>query len=249
MGVWYTFCVSVIVPAILPTSRADLEDKLARILGVAEDVQIDVVDGRYADTTSWPYVAGQSNEFSGMVARGETLPWWGRFRFEIDLMVREPEAVAGMWIALGASRLVFHAGSSDELPETIAHLQKKFGHDKDFAPDLLSFGVAIGTTTPFETIAPLLPHVDFVQFMGINRIGRQGEAFNRHVLERIRSFSKEFRGVPIQVDGGVSLASAPDLLELGVSRLVVGSALWKSTDPKNTYEKFEQLSERYGIYE
>jgi len=241
--------VSIIVPAIIPETRNDLEEKLARLDGLSDSVQIDVTDGQFVDTTSWPYVVGQSLEFADMVAREETLPLWGRFRFEIDLMVRDPESVAGMWIELGASRLVFHLESSEDLLQTFKHLEQKFGHDKDFTPDLLAFGVALGTTTSFEKVEPLLPHIDFVQFMGINRIGRQGEQFNRHVLERIRTFKKKYRGVPVQVDGGVSVANAPDLLALGVERLVVGSALWKSTDVRETYKTLSQLSEQYGIYE
>jgi len=45
----------------------------------------------------------------------------------------------------------------------------------------------------------------------------------------------------ISVDGGVSLESAPELIAAGVNRLVVGSAIFESTDIKKTIAAFQAL--------
>ena len=55
--------------------------------------------------------------------------------------------------------------------------------------------------------------------------------------------------MPIQVDGGVSLESAPVLLQAGVSRLVVGSALWRAPDFNKALQAFNELTQTHGFYE
>ena len=49
--------MSAIVPAILPKSLEDLEQKLTVLSGVATSVQIDVVDGKFVSPASWPYAS------------------------------------------------------------------------------------------------------------------------------------------------------------------------------------------------
>jgi pentose-5-phosphate-3-epimerase len=53
--------MSVIVPAILPTSRDDLDEKLLRLHGLVDAVQVDVVDGRFVTPASWPYKDAQGS--------------------------------------------------------------------------------------------------------------------------------------------------------------------------------------------
>ena len=77
--------------------------------------------------------------------------------------------------------------------------------------------------------------------MGIAKIGFQGEPFDERVLEKIKDFRDEYVDVTISVDGGVSLESAPRLVEAGVNRFVVGSALWQSNDFEEKINKFKQL--------
>ena len=239
--------MGIIVPAIIPTSKEDLEEKLAQLSGLCEEVQIDIVDGKYASPASWPYVGGAS-EPSRMLAEGTMLPHVGELKLEIDLMSSDPESSAGSWIGLGASRLTVHAESTRFIPRFLESAQELYGHDSDFAPDLLSLGLAIGTETDLALIEPHLTKIDYVQFMGIRTIGHQGEPFAPGVISRIRTFRKRYPKIPVQVDGGITLEVAPKLLEAGVARLVVGSALWKSPDVAAAYRAFDELTERHGIY-
>ena len=235
--------MGIIVPAILPTSRQDLDEKLARLVGLATDVQIDIVDGRFASPASWPYSGGSSELAKGGLPEVETL------RMEVDLMVSDPELVTGAWIATGATRILAHLESTNYLPRLITDLKVKYGHDKGFAPDLLSFGLALNIATELSMLEPYINDVDYVQFMGIRSIGKQGQAFDTGVLEKIKKFRSLHPDIPVQVDGGVSLASAPLLLAAGVSRLIVGSALWKAPDLKEALDKLNALTQTHGIYE
>ena len=239
--------MGIIVPAIIPTSKEDLTEKLAQLSGLAEEVQVDIVDGVYAKPASWPYTEDAAKP-ARMLAEGEMLPHAGEFKLEIDLMSADPESSAGTWIGLGATRLTLHAESTRFLPRFIERARSLYGHDAGFASDLLSLGLAIGTQTDLALIEPYLSKIDYVQFMGVRTIGHQGEPFAPGVLSRIQAFRKKYPTVPVQVDGGVTLENAPKLLQAGVSRLVVGSALWKAPDLKERYRAFEQLTEQYGIY-
>ncbi len=238
--------MGAIVPAILPKSRLDLEEKLARLSEVEgiDCVQVDVVDGKFAAPPTWPYA-----EKGSVFPEGETFPYLGKLAFEMDLMVTHPEEVIGPWITLGASRMTVHVGSTNFLPKLLDDAHHKFGYDKDFAPDLLSFGLAIGVSTDFAVLDPHIARADYVQFMGIRTIGKQGEPFDRDVLKRIEQFRKRYPDMTIQVDGGVTLATAPDLLSAGVDRLVIGHALTGAPDIKEAFDAFTTLTEHYGIYE
>lgn len=236
--------MSIIVPAILPTSKEDLEEKLGRLVGIATEVQVDIVDGLYATPATWPYVHD-----NGAFNADSVLPHLDDMHVELDLMVCKPEEVTGSWIEAGATRILVHATSTDHLPNLVTDFKMKYGHAKGFSASFLSFGLAITLDTKLEVLDPYIDDIDYVQFMGIKTIGRQGEPFATEVLERINVFRHRHPGVPIQVDGGVNMESAPLLLEAGVSRLVVGSALWRAPNLLEAYAQFVELTESHGIFE
>jgi ribulose-phosphate 3-epimerase len=239
--------MSVIVPAILPKSRADLEEKLAQLVGRVESVQIDIIDGRFVSPPSWPYVE-PLKEIHTLFAEGEMLPYVDQLKYEMDLMVSAPEEVTGIWIEAGAAAMTIHAESTQYLPRAITDMQVKYGHEKNFAPGLLSLGLAINIDTDISLIEPYLHSADYVQFMGIAKIGRQGEPFDQRVIRKITQFRHAHPDVLIQVDGGVSLLTAPALLSAGVDRLIVGSALWNAPDLEAELEKFNSLVQEFGTY-
>lgn len=239
-----------IVPAILCTSRSELEQKLTRILRVPEvdAVQIDVVDGKFAAPATWPYV-GDHASFADLASSGALLPHVGRARLEVDLMTYAPEETIGAWIAAGVSRITVHAEGTTQLARLISEFQVRYGHDKDFAPDLLSLGLAIGLETDVALIEPFLSKIDYVQFMGIAKIGRQGQPFDSRVIARIRTFRAKHPDVTIQIDGGVTEATAPLLFAAGADRLIVGHTLLEAKNMRETFLNLSKLTEKYGRYE
>lgn len=238
--------MSAIIPSILTAHRTDLVGKLKRLEGLAETVQVDVVDGVLASPATWPYAEGP--EELATLSSGGGLQAFGHFRYEVDLMVREPEASLGAWIAAGASRLVVHIESTPFLGKLLQKLDEQYGHDKNFAPDLLSVGLALDANADASALEPYLERIDFVQFMGIAKDGAQGRPFEEKVVEKVRLFKRAHPDMPVQVDGGVSLESAPGLLAAGADRLMVGSALWSAPDLAARLKEFEALVERYGRY-
>ena len=240
--------MSTIVPAILPTSRDDLERKLAMLEGLTDSVQIDLVDGRFVSPPSWPYVQSETNNSGAVFSDADPLPYLGQIQYEMDLMVADPEAATDTWVGAGALRLTIHAESTTSLPKVLSNLQVKFGHAKDFVPDLISLGLAINIATEMSFIEPYLQDADYVQFMGIKSIGNQGEPFDDEVLRKISQFRHKYPDITIQIDGGVSLHTAPQLLAAGADRLIIGSALWKAQNLREEIEKFKELVQEAGMY-
>lgn len=242
--------MSLVVPAVLPTSRVDLAEKLElfALLPEVTRVQIDVVDGRFATPASWPYSAKAmqgtpytaSHELREMVERGEMLPHLDRIAYEIDLMCFDADRAADMWLALGATRLTFHIESAIDFSHFIASVHEQYG-------SFVSFGVALNISTDLNLLKPILTHIEYVQCMGIDTIGRQGQSFNRHTLDKVKRFREWHPEISVQVDGGVSLDTARELVALGVSNLVVGSALLHSSNPAAEMEKFESLRSSFGV--
>ncbi|MBU0750213.1 hypothetical protein KKH15_01720 [Patescibacteria group bacterium] len=236
--------MSVIVPAILSSSREDIEGKLAQLSKLTVDsVQIDVVDGVFAPSTTWPY-----SEEETSLDVGETFPYLGQISYEVDLMVQNPEKVIASWISAGASKITIHAKSTNYIGALLKNIRTTYGHDKDFAPDLLSIGIALDINADIAILDPFIDQIEYVQFMGIADIGVQGEPFDSRVLDKVRMWKRRNPSIPIQVDGGVSLMTASALLDAGVSKLIVGSALWRAPHLDVELRKFTLLAEEHGIY-
>jgi ribulose-phosphate 3-epimerase len=226
-----------IIPAILPTDLEDLRDKMASVSSLTPLVQIDICDGKFVRSKSWPYVKGGMAEFERIKAEDEGFPFWDSLDFEVDLMVRHPEEVVHDWVMAGAKRLVLHIESSPDILETIENLRGEYGTAKDEAFGL-EIGVALDIQTPNEQVYEILDLIDeqgdsiidFVQFMGIDNVGFQGQEFDDKVLEKISDLRSVYPNMPISVDGGVSFDNAADLISAGATRLVSGSAIFESGD-------------------
>ncbi len=227
--------MGLIVPAALSASKKDLDQKLALFasLPAVSRVQIDVVDGKFASPKTWPYDAPA--EMRALIERGEMLPALDHISYEIDLMCLDADKAASGWLALGASRLTFHAESAIDLPRLLQSARQCYGED------CVSFGLALNIETDLSLIEPHLSKIAYVQFMGIANIGKQGQIFDPRVFEKVRTFHARHPEIPLQVDGGVSLRNAERLLSLGVSDLVVGSAILRASDPAAAYAAFEML--------
>lgn len=237
--------MNLVIPAVLPSSRKELSDKLAIFAGLgAEKVQIDVVDGKFATPPSWPYTAPL--EFERMVKRGEMLPNFDTIAYEVDLMCLDTDRAAAGWLTLGARRLTFHAESMQNAPEHLKRARARYAGD--IGGELVSFGIALNIASDLALLEPCLPYVDYVQFMGIASIGKQGQPFDERVLSKIRVFRNKHSHMPVQVDGGVSLVSAKKLVAIGVTNLVIGSAILRASDPVKAIADFEALHENGGVY-
>lgn len=242
--------MALVVPAILPSSRKELERWLKFFSHVpsVERVQIDVVDGRLAPSKSWPYNSLDMDKDAGSWKESFILPKIDKIKYEMDMMCMDALDSAGDWLALGATRLIFHIEAVVAIPNFFATVRQKYGGGKDMElSHLLSVGIALNIKTDMRVAEPYLSEVDFVQFMGIEKIGRQGQRFDKRVIDNVKKVRSRHPHIPIQVDGGVNLEHAKELLSAGVGTIVVGSAILDAKDPITAITSFQALESPYGV--
>lgn len=229
-----------IIPAIIPKKFGDLEEKMSLVSGLVPLVQVDVMDGRFVPEKSWPYAKMADPDFAAILKQEREFPFLGELDFEVDLMVLNPERVWEDWFIVGASRIIFHFESTADPLSFINLMKQKMTSRESLI--YTEIGVAFGVETPNEKIYPLLPVVDFVQFMGIAKIGFQGEPFDERVIKKIADLRATHSNATISVDGGVHKESAVKLAAAGANRLVIGSAIFESEDVAQSLEEFQTIA-------
>lgn len=229
-----------IIPAILPAHFAELEQKVAQVraASVAEltTIQIDICDGKYTTNATWPY-RKPDQSFEAILREERGLPGWEDFDFEIDLMAREPEKLISDWLTAGASRIIIHL---DALAADAGTAMSELGRIIDTCRGLVEVGIAVGIETTAERVAAVAAQykedISVVQCMGIARVGFQGQPFDERVLAKVAEAKALFPGLPVSVDGGVSLETVGLLAEAGVARGVAGSAVFEGGSVRENIE-------------
>ncbi len=221
----------------MPTTFDDLKEKLSLTVGAAELVQIDICDGSFVPSRTWPY-AKPDEHFLKIQREEEGMPHWEDLEFEIDLMVSEPELKVNEWVAAGAKRIVIHYESVKNFEQFLEDFEPIFGKLTGL-PFPVELGLAINIDTPTDEIFPYLRNVDFVQCMGIQKIGYQGQKFDEKVIEKIRTLRSVYPEGIISVDGGVNFETAPYLIEAGANRLISGSAIFEGDTVAENIEEMK----------
>lgn len=218
-----------IIPAIMPKDYEHLDEMMSLFVGVVPLVQLDIMDGKFVPARTWPYP--KDPHFEVISKEEEGMPRWEDINFEVDLMIENPELAVPKWVNAGASRIIVHVESMRDF-ETI----------RNAVPEgLIELGLAINTTTLLSAIEPYLDRVDFVQCMGIAKIGFQGQPFDERVLEYVRALRAAHPNLPISIDGSVNFDTARALVDAGATRLVSGSAILEADDFTQAIAHLEDL--------
>lgn len=218
----------------MPRNFEYLKRNLELVRGIVKVVQIDIMDGKLTKNSSWPYGEHDAESFEKILREEEGMPFWEEIDFELDLMIVDADKEFEKLIKLFPKRVVFHIEAFPNLKEFLENLDPYY-------KESIEFGVAINTTTPIETIFLIIPEVKFVQCMGIEKIGYQGNPFDERVIAHIERLREKFPALIISVDGGVNLETAPMLLDAGADRLVIGSAIFESDDIRQTINEFKRI--------
>lgn len=236
-----------IIPAILPKNYEDLKNNIALMRGVALLVQIDICDGIFVPSITWPFLSKANDEnflstnfdehFRKILGEEEGMPFWEDIDFELDLMVKNAVENFDIYTKLGPKKIIFHLEAVGDLEEF-----KNFLEEIDtYTKDVIEIGVAINPATPIEQIFPLVSCIDFVQCMGNDKIGYHGVSLDEKVYKKIQTLREKYHNLPIAVDIGVDEITAPLLVKAGATKLVTGSAIFNNHDIIGTVEKFRNL--------
>lgn len=146
--------------------------------------------------------------------------------FDVHLMIDEPARFLQDYKDCGADIVTVHAEACKHLHRTIAAI-KELG---------MKAGVALNPATPLSVLDYVLEDVDMILIMSVNP-GFGGQKFIPASLRKITETRKllNSRGLQtdIQVDGGVTLANAAEIIRAGANVLVAGSAVFKGDKVEN----------------
>ncbi len=226
-------------PAILEKDFGEIKNKLTFLRGRVKCAHIDIQDGIFTETSTWPFTTGGFDDFDfrKIINEEEGMPYWNDLDFEFDLMVSDAVEKFDTYMKLGPKRMIFHLSAQKSVEEF-----ENFLESIDmYVRDNTEIGLAFKPDDDLNLVSRLSHKVDFLHCMGSNHIGIQGEKFSDKALENIKSLKKELPGIVISVDIGITLQNAEVILEAGADRLCVGSAIWKSSDPIGALENFQSL--------
>ena len=133
--------------------------------------------------------------------------------------------------------MIFHLSAQKNIEEFEHFLE---GLDM-YIRDNVEMGLAFNPSDDLAVVSRLSHKVDFLQCMGSDKLGFQGETFSGKALENIKLLKKNLPGIVISVDIGINLDNAEEILAAGADRLVAGSSIWKSPDPIGALQAFQNL--------
>lgn len=216
---------------VLPSYPAphwyQLEKAFRALAGTSREFQVDMVDGSFAPSVSWPFSESEAIATS----LKQLHSWSDTFALEFDCMVMQPEQYLDYMLAAGAKRIVIHYGSTDNYNDILAHA----------AAHQYKIGLAFTCTTLLSEVIPYIPQFDYIQVMGIKAVGQQGQPFAAETYTQVRALRAQYPELEIAIDGGVNARTMPALYAAGANRFAPGSAIIAASDPAATYKQLQAL--------
>jgi ribulose-phosphate 3-epimerase len=108
----------------------------------------------------------------------------------------------------------------------------------------------LNPSTPAVMLEDIAGDLDFVLVMSVNP-GFGGQAFIPHSLEKVRRVRAVLdaagSSAPIEIDGGIDEANAPDVVSAGATILVAGHAIFGTPDPEAATRSLRQAALGAGL--
>lgn len=181
---------------------------------------IDVMDGKFVETDTEERMKGYTNQIKQI----SNLP------IDVHLMVEDIEKYIEEYMPFMPNIITFHyeaCQNKEDILKLISYIKDKG----------IKVGLAISPNTSEEKIYEFLPFIHMVLIMTVEP-GKGGQKLIPETLDKIRKLDK-FRKeknleFDIEADGGINLETMPSIKEAGVDIAVVGSAIIKTENYKET---------------
>ena len=215
--------MAIIAPSLLSADFLNLQRDCDMLnSSVAEWFHLDVMDGRFVPNISYGIPVIQA------IRKTTTKVC------DVHLMIEEPEKYAEAFKAAGADVLNVHI-------EACRHLHRNLQQIKGLG---MKAGVAVNPHTPVSLLKDVIKDTDVVCLMSVNP-GFGGQKFIPQTIEKIKELRRMINeaGVAtlIEIDGGVTLDNAKEIIAAGADVLVAGNTVFSAADPLQTILKLQQL--------
>jgi ribulose-phosphate 3-epimerase len=199
----------IIAPSILSADFTHLGADLAACEAAGADwIHVDVMDGRFVPNLTLGPVLVEA------CRRATKLP------LDVHLMIERPERHIEAFAKAGASHITVHV-------ETCPHMHRTLQQIKSLG---CKAGVTLNPGTPVISIEPVLHLADLVLVLSVNP-GFGGQEFLPEVLPKISSLRKSLDALgssaPLEVDGGLSVRTLPEVQKAGADTFVSGTSVFK----------------------
>lgn len=215
--------MAIIAPSLLASDflRLDRECKMLNE-SEADWFHLDVMDGRFVPNISFGLPVIEQ------ITKTTQKPC------DVHLMILEPERYVEAFKEAGADIISVHI-------EACVHLHRNIQQIKSLG---MKAGVAVNPHTPVFLLKDVLADIDLVCMMSVNP-GFGGQKFIPNTLNKIRELRKMIDAdkleVKIEVDGGITLENAKEVIEAGADVLVAGNTVFKSPDPAKTIAALKRM--------
>jgi len=210
-----------IIPAILTDNPEEIKQKISQVEGLFDRVQIDIIDGEFANNRAGGLEALSFIETSLVI--------------DIHLMTKEPSDWVEKSVRAQADRIIGQVEKMSDQFEFVAKVQEVG----------LSVGLALDLETQVETLEKeVLRDLDVILIMAVSA-GFQGQEFNKTALDKVKTLA-EIRRVQdcrykICVDGGVEAGNVKEISDAGADEVVAGSSLFEGNLDENINNFMEAL--------
>ena len=211
-----------IAPSILSADFARLADEVARVeAGGADWLHVDVMDGHFVpNLTVGPPIV-------------ESLRKVTKLPLDVHLMITNADAYIREFADAGADYLTVHVEACPHLHRTVQSIKERG----------VKAGVTLNPATPLSSIEAILPDADLLLIMSVNP-GFGGQSFILSSLEKIAQartmIARTGSRALLEVDGGVKVENAAQIVDAGADILVSGSAIFSSKDYGATIKAMRQ---------
>ncbi|HEY4505550.1 MAG TPA: hypothetical protein VJG67_02570 [Candidatus Paceibacterota bacterium] len=218
-----------VLPAIIPYTKEQLEEEIGKVSGFAHLVQVDITDGVFVPTKTWPYNGRDADFFEKLKNQEIGWPRWENIDIEVHLMVKNPEDVVLDWVHTGVSGVVAHIEATDNFQKVIDICRE----------NLVAVGVAIKPSTDISLIESFVSEVDFIQVMGSDLLGKHGVSLDQKAISQIKALQGRYPERIIAIDIGANLDTENILISAGADKIVAGGAILGSADPEEAFHNLE----------